>query len=195
MKRDGRKLDHKTLEEFRMMAMERLEAGEKANSIMGSYGLCRTTIYKWMSNAKGRKGLEALRSRKAGGRPRKLTAVQERKVLRWIDGKDPRQYGFDFGLWTRKAVSDLMARKFGVRLSLASTGYLLARLGLTPQKPLQRAYERDPEEIAAWKDEVYPKLAVRAKRRGAEIYFWDESGFRADAVPRTHMGQSRARRR
>ena len=117
-----------------MMAMERLEAGEKASSIMGSYGLCRTTIYKWMSNAKGRKGLEALRSRKAGGRPRKLTAVQERKVLRWINGKDPRQYGFDFGLWTRKAVGDLMARKFGVRLSLASTGYLLARFGADPTK-------------------------------------------------------------
>ena len=61
-----RKLDHKTLEEFRMMAMERLEAGENVSSIMGSYGLCRTTIYKWMSNAKGRKRLEALRSRKAG---------------------------------------------------------------------------------------------------------------------------------
>ena len=103
-------------------------------------------------------------------------------MRRWINGKDPRQYGFDFGLWTRKAVGDLMARKFGVRLSLASTGYLLARLGLTLQKPLQRAYERDPEAIAAWKNEVYPKLAVRAKRRGAEIYFWDESGFRADAV-------------
>jgi transposase len=182
MKRDGRKLDHKTLEEFRMMAMERLEAGESASSVMSSYGFCRTTIYKWMSNARGRKGLEALRSRKAGGRPRKLTAAQERKVLRWINGKDPRQYGFDFGLWTRKVARDLIERKFGVHQSLASTGYLLARLGLTPQKPLQRAYERDPEAIAAWKDKIYPKLTARAKRRGAEIYFWDESGFRADAV-------------
>jgi transposase len=44
-------------------------------------------------------------------------------------------------------------------LSLASIGALLARLGLTPQKPLQRAYERDPE---AWKAEIYPKLAARA---------------------------------
>ena len=45
MKRDGRKLDHKTLEEIRLMAMERLGEGESASAVMASYGLCRTTIY------------------------------------------------------------------------------------------------------------------------------------------------------
>lgn len=182
MKRDGRTLDHKTLEELRLMAMQRLREGETASAVMRSYGFCRTSIYKWKRQAKGRKGLEALRARKGSGRPRKLTAGQERKVFRWVNGKDPRQYGFDFGLWTRQVVAALIADKFVVRLSLASVGQMLARVGLTPQKPLQRAYERDPAAIEAWKSEVYPKLAARAKRSAAEIYFWDESGFRADAV-------------
>jgi len=61
-------------------------------------------------------------------------------------------------------------------------------LGLTPQKPLMRAYERDPEAIEAWKRDTYPSIAARAKRRGAEIYFWDESGFRADVVQGTTWG-------
>lgn len=61
-------------------------------------------------------------------------------------------------------------------------GGLLARLGLTAQKPLQRAYQRDPEAIERWQREIYPALARRAKRQRADIYFWDESGFRADAV-------------
>lgn len=182
MKRDGRKLDHKTLEELRLMAMQRLSEGEAAGAVMRSFGFCRTTIYKWRSKAKGRKGLEALRARKATGRPRRLSPAQEGRVLRWINGKDPRQYGFDFGLWTRQIVAQLIEDKFGVALSLASTGQLLARLGLTPQKPLQHAYERDPEAVAAWKASVYPKLAARAKRRGGEICFWDESGFSANAV-------------
>lgn len=182
MKRDGRTLDHKTLEEIRLMAMERLREGEAASAVMASFGLCRTTIYKWMAKARGRKGTEALLSRKGSGRPRTLTAAQEQRVFRWINGKDPRQYGFDFGLWTRQIVGQLIADRFGVRLSLASVGALLARLGLTPQKPLQRAYERDPEAIAAWQTEVYPKLAARARKLGADIYFWDEAGFRADAV-------------
>lgn len=182
MKRDGRCLDHQTLEALRLMAMERLAEGEAASAVMASFGFCRTTIYKWQRKARGRKGLEALRSRIGSGRPRKLTAVQERKVLGWVNGKDPRQYGFDFGLWTRAMVGRLVEKKFAVHLSLASVGQLLGRLGLTPQKPLQRAYQRDPEAIAAWKSETFPKLAARAKRSGADIWFWDELGFRADSV-------------
>jgi transposase len=182
MKRDGRRLDHQTLEALRLMAMERLAEGEAASAVMASFGFCRTTIYKWQRKARGRQGLEALRSRIGSGRPRKLTAGQERKVLGWVNGKDPRQYGFDFGLWTRAMVGRLVEKKFTVHLSLASVGQLLGRLGLTPQKPLQRAYQRDPEAIAAWKSETFPKLAARARRNGADIWFWDESGFRADSV-------------
>lgn len=183
MKRDGRKLDHKTLEEIRRMAVERVLEGEDPSAVVASYGFCRTTIYKWLRAVKGRgRGLDALRSRKATGRPRKLTKSQEARVFRWINGRDPRQYGFDFGLWTRKVVTELISDKFDIELSLASVGKLLAGLGLTPQKPLMRAYERDPEAIEAWKRDVYPSIAAAAKRVGADIYFWDESGFRADAV-------------
>ena len=95
------------------------------------------------------------------------------------------QYGFDFGLWTRQIAGDLIAQRFGVTLSLASVGALLARVGLTPQKPLQRAYQRDPEAIARWQRETYPAIARQAKRDKADIYFWDKSGFRADAVQGT----------
>src|SRR5215467_8149278 len=177
MKRDGRKLDHKTLEEIRRMAVQRVWEGEDPSEVMESYGFCRTTIYKWLRAAEGkRRGLDALRSRKATGRPPKLTKSQQRQVFRWINGKDSRQYGFDFGLWTRRVVSELVADRFGNDLSLASVGKLLANVGLTPQKPLTRAYERDPEAIETWKRETYPSITAAAKRESAEIYFWDESG-------------------
>ena len=165
------------------MSVERVREGEVPSAVIASYGFCRTTIYRWLRAAKGRgRGLAALRSRKGTGRPPKLTAAQGRQVFRWINGKDPRQYGFDFGLWTRQVVAELVSDRFGVKLSLASVGKLLAELGLTPQKPLMRAYERDPAAIDAWKRDTYPSIAAWAKRLGAEIYFWDESGFRADAV-------------
>src|SRR6516164_4224265 len=182
MVRDGRKLDHKTLEEIRRMAVERVQEGEAPGAVIASYGFCRTTIYKWLQKVKrGGRG-DPLRSTKGTGRPAKLTGKQMRQVFRWINGKDPRQYGFDFGLWTRQIVAALIAERFGIELSLASVGKLLANLNLTPQKPLQRAYERDPAAIEAWKRKIYPQLAARARRVGAEIYFWDESGVRADAV-------------
>jgi transposase len=191
MRRDGRKLDHKTLEEIRRMAVERVWEGEDPSEVIASYGFCRTTIYKWLRAAKGKgkgRGLDVLRSRKGTGRPPKLTKAQQRQVFRWINGKDPRQHGFDFGLWTRRVVSELVVDRFGIDLSLASVGKVLANVGLTPQKPLTRAYERDPEAIEAWKRETYPSIAAAAKRSGAEIYFWDESGFRADAVQGTTWG-------
>ncbi len=119
---------------------------------------------------------------KGTGRPRKLTPTQERQVYRWVNGKRPDQYGFDFGLWTRQIVQELLLTRFGVKLSLAAIGTLLARLGLTAQKTLERAYQRDPEAVARWKNETFPAIASEAKVSGAEILFWDESGFRADAV-------------
>ena len=68
------------------------------------------------------------------------------------------QYGFDFGLWTRNLVRELVQREFDVTLSLASIGAMLARLNLTPQKPLQRAYQRDPEAIERWQHDTYPAI-------------------------------------
>lgn len=183
MKIDGRKLDHKTLETIREMAVRRVREGESAAAVMASYGFSRTAIYKWLPKVRGRgNGLHRLKSTVGTGRPRALTPTQERQVFRWVNGKDPRQHGFDFGMWTRRIVRGLIEREFGVNLGVTAVGEMLARLGLTPQKPLQRAYQRDPVAIAKWQNESYPAIAKEARTRGAEIYFWDESGFRADAV-------------
>lgn len=183
MKRDGRTFDHQTLEAIRLMAVERVREGEPAAEVIAAYGFNRTTIYKWLQAAlQPGVGIKALRSTKATGRPRSLTQAQERQVFRWVNGRDPRQYGLDFGLWTRAVVAELVQKKFGVKLGLTAVGELLAKLGLTPQKPLQRAYQRDPEAIDKWQRETYPGIARQAKAQGAEVFFWDESGFRADTV-------------
>lgn len=183
MKRDGRTLAHNTLEEMRVLAVQRMNEGEHPDAVAASLGMNRSWAYKCRAAAKGRgHGLLALRSTKGTGRPRKLTPTQESQVYRWVNGKRPDQYGFDFGLWTRQIVQELLLTRFGVKLSLASIGALLARLGLTAQKPLERAYQRDPEAVARWKNETFPAIASEARVSGAEILFWDESGFRADAV-------------
>lgn len=183
MKRDGRTLDRATLETIRLMAIERVREGEAPTDVIASYGFNRTTIYQWMKAAlQPGVGIKALRSTKATGRPRTLTPAQERQVLRWVNGRDPRQVGLDFGLWTRRVVVELIAQKFGVTLGVTAVGELLARLGLTPQKPLQRAYQRDPEAIERWQRETFPGIARQARAEGAAVYFWDESGFRADTV-------------
>jgi transposase len=181
VKIDGRTLSHEATETIRRMAVKRVLEGEPPSEVMKSYGLCRTTIYPWL-RAHKKDGERALQSRVATGRPPTLSAQQKRQVRRWICGKDPRQHGFDFGLWTRRVVVEMVEEKFEKKLSVTSVGRLLAELEITPQKPLRRAYERDPAAIAKWKEEDYPRLKARAKQRGADIFFIDEAGIRSDAA-------------
>jgi len=165
---------------MRRLAVRRVESGEKPSVVSASLGMYRTSIYKWL-RAYTRKGEAALASRKAPGPTPKLTDAQKRKVRRWIIGKDPRQWGFDFGLWTRKIVQTMIQDRFNVSLTLPSVGHLLTSLDITPQKPLRRAYERDEQAVREWKERIYPRLRSRAKRAGAEIFFLDEAGVRSDS--------------
>ena len=59
---------------------------------------------------------------------------------------------------------------------------MFPELDITPQKPLRRAYERDPAAIERWTTTVFPRLRARATRVGAKIFFLDEAGVRSDQV-------------
>jgi len=177
---DGRTLNHKALEHIRIVAVKRvIEEGEAPSAVMKSLGLCRTSIYPWLRAYEG-EGMEALVEKIAQGPAPKLTEKQRQQVKRWILGKDPRQYGFDFGLWSRRSVQILIQEKLGIPMGLTAVGRLLASLEITPQKPLRRAYERDPAAVDLWVKEIYPKLKKRAKKLGAQIFFLDEAGFQSD---------------
>ena len=65
MKRDGRELDHATLETIRTMAVQRVREGEKPSDVIASYGMHRCTIYGWLKGGEGgaAKRLRALASK------------------------------------------------------------------------------------------------------------------------------------
>jgi len=176
---DGRTLKREALEAIRLIAVRRVREGEAPAAVARSFGFCRTSIYRWL-RAERRHGEKALLAKKATGRPPSLTVTRKMAVRRWVTGHDPRQYSFDFGLWTRKIVGALIERKFGIRLGVTAVGRLLSELDITPQKPLRRAYERDPEAIERWKSEEFPAIKRRARKRGAEVFFLDEAGVRSD---------------
>src|SRR5207244_4554341 len=134
MRRDGRGFDHRTLEAIRLMAVERVRDGERPSSVVASFGFHRTTIYRWLSAAaKPGVGLKALHSRPATGRPRSLTPRQEQQVFRWINGRDPRQYGLDFGLWTRSVVASRIGGQSNIRLAWPPGEEFSAELDWRPQ--------------------------------------------------------------
>jgi hypothetical protein len=69
---DGRTLSHASLETIRLMAVKRVREGERPSAVIKSYGLCRTSVYRWL-RAEKRSGEGALKSRKGTGRPCTLT--------------------------------------------------------------------------------------------------------------------------
>ena len=60
-------------------------------------------------------------------------------------------------------------------------GKYLKRWGFTPQRPVKRALEQRPEQIAQWLKESYPAVLVRAKAEGAVIFWGDETAVKEDA--------------
>jgi transposase len=68
-------------------------------------------------------------------------------------------------------VATLIEQKFSIQLGLTAVGRLLTRQNFSPQKPLQRTYQRNLLAIELWQRETYPRIAATAKQSGAEIYF------------------------
>ena len=50
-------------------------------------------------------------------------------MFRWINGSDPRQYGLDFGLWTRSLVAELIERRFHIPLGVTAVGAIAGQAG------------------------------------------------------------------
>jgi transposase len=109
--------------------------------------------------------------------------------VRLITDRCPDQLKLPFALWTREAVRDLIVRRFGIRLSVWTVGRYLNRWGFTPQKPLRRAYERDPQAVQHWLTQEYPAIRTYARRQGATIYWGDEMGMRSDHQAGTSYGR------
>ncbi len=176
---DGRKLDHKTLEQLRIRAVRQVEQGAHPQDIAQALGMTRAAVYSWL--AKYREGgLEALRAKPVPGRPPSLSGAQLARLYGLVVGNDPRQLRFAFALWTRAMIRELIRREFHVALSDVSVGRLLRKLGLSPQRPLYRAYQQNPEAVARWKAEAYPQLRAEAAELGGTIWFADEAGVRSD---------------
>jgi transposase len=176
---DARSYSHQTLEEIRISAVRRVEAGESPEAVVAGLGMNRRTIYRWLAayHYGGEAGLQA---KAIVGAPMKLSAKQMSRLSKIIREKNPLQLKFEYALWTLAIIRQLISQKFNVSLSEVSVGRLMKRLGFSPQRPLYRAWQQNPELVENWRDKEYPKIARRAKREDAVIFFADEAGMRSD---------------
>ena len=142
-------------------------------------GVSRTSVFEWQRKYR-EGGPDALATKPTPGRPPTLSDRQMIQLRSLIVGNDPRDYGFREALWTRRIVAALIYRSFGERVSPMTAGRILGKLGLSPQRPLYRARQRDPEKVREWKEHTYPEIRETATETGARILFADEAGVRTD---------------
>jgi transposase len=176
---DARSLDHATLEAMRERAVRSVQNGESPEVVARVIGVNRSTMYGWLAQYR-RGGWRALKAKPLFGRPPKLDGKKLKWVYDTVTQKNPLQLKFAFALWTREMVAKLIKDKFNISISPVSVGRLLAQLGITPQRPLHHALERDEALVQKWLKREYPKIKALARREKADIYFGDAAHIRSD---------------
>lgn len=186
---DARALSPQAQEDLRRRVVHAIRVeGLKKSHAARAFAVSRTSIDKWL-DAYQRKGDAGLAAARRGRPPEpRLTKAQRAQVKRLIVDRCPDQLKLPFALWTREAVVELLKNRLEVEVSVWTAGRYLKSWGLTPQKPLRRAYERDPRKVQRWLDEEYPAIARRAKAENALIHWGDEMGLRSDHQSGTSYG-------
>jgi len=157
---DGRKLDRATQAHVRRQVVLAVRKGMTQVEAARVFGMSLRFVQK--TCARARQGGLASLKRDERGRPSGaglLDSVQQARIYRMITGKMPDQLRLPFYLWTRQAVIALIKREYAAEPSLTTVGRYLKSWGMTAQKPVRRAYERNDEAIAQWCSKTYPALA------------------------------------
>ncbi len=183
-KRDARKLNQQAQYELRRTCIKLLKAGKKQREVAAILEIAYQTVNQWWQRylSEGMAGLKPGQRGRRKGENRTLTLEQEKEIQVLIRDKYPEQLKLKFALWNRQAVMDLIEQKFSIKLPIRTAGEYLKRWGFTPQKPIRKAYEQQPEKVQQWLGETYPEIEKRAKKEDAEIQWADETGLNsADA--------------
>jgi transposase len=136
--------------------MRLLDGGHSLNDVGRMIGCAPSSVMRWRDSVR-RHGRSGLAVRMSPGRPRRLTAAEERSLVRLLL-RGPVANGFKTELWTTLRIAQVIENTFGVDYHRDHVGRLMHRLGWSAQKPERRAIERNEKEIERWKREEWPRV-------------------------------------
>ena len=126
----------------RLRAYELKEQGWKQKDIAAALGVTEGAVSQWLKRAREEGGRGALRRRPPPG-PRPRLTPEQRTHLRDLLKQGAEAAGFEGNVWTSKRIVTVIRREFGVRYHRAHISRLVRTLGVSLQKPVVRAGQRD----------------------------------------------------
>jgi transposase len=152
-------------EQRRWRALDLKRDGWTHHEIAEALAVTKGAVSQWMTRVAAG-GEEALRARPHLGATPRLRPEQL-KLLPECLSHGAEAYGFRGELWTCARVAQVIRREFGVAYHKDHVSRLLKVLRWAPQKPAERAAQRDEAEIAAWREERWPELKKKPGASGA----------------------------
>jgi len=143
-----------------------------------TFGVSYSAVRNWKKKHEfgGRRALASGKRGRKIGEGRWWSAPQESQLRRWIIDSTPDQLKLPFMLWERRAVQELIERRFALGVPLRTVGEYLARWEFSCPRPAVRFDEQQPRAVRRWLREKSPAIVERARAEGAEIHWADETG-------------------
>jgi transposase len=183
-KEDARSLPGAAQAALRKRAVQAVLDGMPQAEAARLFRVHPNAVNRWMNRYR-QGGWDALAERRRGRRPGEqaaLSASQQQETIALVRDATPDQLGLPGFLWTREAVAELIAQRYGIRLARTTVGLYLRAWRFSPQKPKRRALEQNPVAVARWLEEEYPAIRAQARREGGVVLWLDELGVRSDVA-------------
>jgi transposase len=148
------------------------------------FGVHPNAVNRWIKRYR-QGGWAGLSERRRGRRPGEqaaLTEWRQQEVMALVRDTTPDELGLPGFLWTREAVAELIAQRYGLWLARTTVGGYLRGWGFSPQRPQRRALEQDPVAVGRWLAETYLAIRAQARREGGVVLWLDELGVGSDAA-------------
>ena len=179
---DARSLPGAAQAALRNRAVRAVLDGMTQVEVARVFGVHPNAVNRWIKRYRegGWDGLSERRRGRRAGEQAALSERQQQEVITLVRETTPDQLGLPGFLWTRDAVAELIAQRYGVWLTPTTAGRYLRGWGFSPQKPQHRALEQNPVAVARWLEGEFPAIRAQARQEGGVVLWLDEMGVRAD---------------
>jgi transposase len=158
--------------------------GKNYQQIADFLGCSPKTVAYWAAHGNPN-NIDSLQDKRRQGNQTKVTDKYISILLEVVD-KNPEDFGYDFGRWTGKRLSEHLEKETGIKLSKSQIARILKRKKYSyiwGKYSLEDKQNQEQRNAFKEKLDYYIKIS-KENPDLVQIWFWDESGFSLRVIRR-----------